>query len=429
MKTKYDFISEFLESSKLNFPQKERILRLVSIELKKDYTTNEEIQSRLRILEDKIGLADQNKVSIITLDGKNFTGKESSKKEDNSIPKYLHPFNLFKYLLFYNQNPVLKSTCHEIDSTELETIIKYCGNDRYVFERHLEKIIEAFEKHDKKHFAPFQVKSLIRGYITGKDSSGQELKKGWSSNNILFTWSNSELKAWSLENENIPPNIDEGLMNQIEKIGYEFIPPKQLRNGILLRTFSDLVIHFKKLFHLRSDNSLKDIIKRENETKRWSDNIDFEIIDNDFPNNIEFFTDVDKLIQGYNKIIELIVEQSKKQNCGSKAQVKLSLIQTDNGMIFSILHRYSIYGKSVIDATGRLGQAYSNLIKSQLNGLCNFYLKADFEIEGSYEIELWNRPNLWVKEKPIATKLAKPVGGVEHIFEFIKTTIEDDILN
>lgn len=414
-KNKYEFISDILESKKLNQVQKERILKLASSALKNDFSDKDEIEKRLIFIEKKLGFEKKTKEETINQDIK----EDNSITNNNSnLPKYLYPSNLYKYLFAYNQNIVLKSTCHEIDSNELEVIIKYCGTDEYIFEKHLEKIIEAFGEHNKL-FAPPDIKALIRGYLIGKDYKGEQIR-GWSTDGISFNWSSPQLRTWSLDNKNVPPNIDKGLMNQIEKTGYEFKTPVKIRRGEL-NTFSDLVIHFKKLFHIRSDNSLKDIIKRENETKRWVDNIDFEVTNNDFPNNIEFFTDVDKLIQGYNKLIELILKQNEKQNLGSKAQVKLSLIQTDRGMTFSILHKKSIYAKTVRDVIDRLGLTYPNLIKYQLNGLCNFYLKADFENEGSYEIELWNRPNLWVKEKPNATQLTTPVGGVEHIFEFIKT--------
>jgi hypothetical protein len=60
------------------------------------------------------------------------------------------------------------------------------------------------------------------------------------------------------------------------------------------------------------------------------------------------------------------------------------------------------------------------LIKYQINGLCNFYVQADFENKESYRIGIWNKPNLWEKEKPKPIKLPYEIGGVEHIFEIVK---------
>ena len=89
---------------------------------------------------------------------------------------YYYPSSLYKYLFDYNQDPVLRSTCHEIDSNELAIINDYCGTETYQFEKHLEAILEAFEKHEKKNFAPTRVKALIRGYLTGKDFNGELFK-------------------------------------------------------------------------------------------------------------------------------------------------------------------------------------------------------------------------------------------------------------
>jgi hypothetical protein len=217
----------------------------------------------------------------------------------------------------------------------------------------------------------------------------------------------------------VPPNIDEGLMEQIEKTGYELNTPFLLNDGNSVRTFSDLVIYFKRLFHIRNDNSLKSLILRENEARGWNNRIEFKIEDTDFPNNIEFFTDIDKLIQAYNIIIELSLEYNRNQ--GEKIHIKLSLTEKDNVIEFSILHKKSLYGKTIKNATeDRLGNKYSGLVKFQINGLCNFYVQADFENKESYRIGIWNKPNLWVTEKPKPIKLQSEIGGVEHIFEIVK---------
>ena len=64
------------------------------------------------------------------------------KTEVSSLPKYIDPYHLYKFLFDYNQNPVLRSTCHDIDSEELKKINEYCNSDSYDFKKHLKKIIE-----------------------------------------------------------------------------------------------------------------------------------------------------------------------------------------------------------------------------------------------------------------------------------------------
>ncbi len=411
-KNKYDFITDLLETQKLNVAQKERILKLASKELNNTDSSTSEIEERLKIIEEKLGFSEPDIIDD-KIEDQNSTTSDTA----NIPPNYFNPSELYKYLFAYNQNSILKSTCHEIDSDELESIIEYCGTKEYVFEKHLEKIIEAFDQHNKKYFAQGKLTSFIRGYLTGKDYYGKPLSEGWSSNKISFSWSSPELKDWSINNKNVPPNIDEGLMNRIENTGYELGKPVLLRNGDLISGFNDLVIHFKKQFHIRRDNSLRNIIIRENETKKWDNQIDFDITPEGFPDRVEFFTNVDKLVNAYNGVIKLILEQNET----NKPEVKLTLIEGPSGITFSILHKNSLFGKSVRNLTDRPGQTYANLIRLHLNGLCNFYVNADFENDGSYLIELWARPGLWIKERPNATKLTIPVGGVEHIFEFIKS--------
>ena len=90
------------------------------------------------------------------------------------IPSYIDPIGIYKYLFDYNNNLILKSTCHKIDSNELKIINEHCSTDAYDFNKHLSKIIEAFEVHDKK-YAPAFIKSFIRLYLTGKDFYGNNI--------------------------------------------------------------------------------------------------------------------------------------------------------------------------------------------------------------------------------------------------------------
>lgn len=410
-KDKYDFIQELLENKRLTASQKDKVWLLTKEEIKRDGIFGRNLDERVKKLEDLVNNKSIDNEIII---------KEAEIQQipdPIKLPKYFYPSGLYKYLYDYNQNSILKSTCHEIDSSELENINKYCGTEIYIYEKHLDKIIEAFKDHDATHFAPHNVKSLIRGYLTGRTYSG-EIIEGWSSHMFQFNWSCPDLKNWCNQNKGIPPSLDGGLRGQIKNTGFEFSEDIILRNGLIIQKFSDLVLYFKHLFHIRSDNTFKNIIIKENESRNWNSKIDFEIIDNDFPVNIEFFTDVDKLVQAYNRIIELVIKQSKCVDL--KARIKLSLREFNDSIEFSILHKDSIYGKSLKNTMERLGDNYTNLIKNQINGLCNFYVKADFETDGTFKIGIWDGPDLWVTRKPVAIKYDNPIGGVEHIFEIVK---------
>jgi hypothetical protein len=412
LKNKYDFIAEILENKKLTTAQRERVLFLTKEEIKNDGLIGEDLEERVKKLEEIV----KGDAIESTRKEHGYDLKNESKQTVIKLDKYFEPSSLYRYLFDYNQNQILKSTCHEIDSNELENILNYCGTEKYDFEKHFEKIIEAFLEHDKK-FAPGKVKHLIRGYLTGKNHLEEPIEGSHKFSTL--NWSSTELKNWCQQNKGVPPNIDEGLMEQIEKTGYELTSPFLLKDGNYASTFSDLVIYFKRLFHIRKDNSLKSLILRENESKGWNNRIEFTLDDEDFPNNIEIFTDVQKLIEAYNIIIKLTLEQ--KINQDEKVHVKLSLTEKGNSIEFSILHKKSVYGKTIKNSTeGRLGDKYSGLIKFQINGICNFYVQADFENKESFRIGIWNKPNLWVTENPKPIKLPYKVGGVEHIFEIVK---------
>jgi hypothetical protein len=415
-KDKYDFIQELLENKKLSPAQRERVLLLIKEEIRKEGLIGKGLADRLTIIEELVN----EKVKEIPNAIKEPIATDNPEENNQDLPKYFDPSNLYKYLVDYNQNPILKSTCHEIDSNELENILEYCETAEYDFEKHLGKILDAFREHDKKP-APGKVKALIRGYLTGKDFKGNPIK-GWTTDKISHNWSSPELLQWSINNKGVPPNVDKGLMKNLKKKGYQLSRPFIAENGSGIYTFSNLVLYFKCLFHVRSDNSLKNIIRNFNKAKGWEAQMDFEISDSTFPNNVEIFTDVDKFLQAYKGIIELILEQSIGQKV--KPIVRLSLKVNGNSVEFSIFHVGSVYGKTIEDTTGRLGNKYRGLIKNQINGLCKFYVQADFEAGVSYRVGIWNQPDLWNKIKPIpAITLEKPIGGVEHIFEIVKPNV------
>ena len=340
--------------------------------------------------------------------------KEKSKtsKINNNLPTYLRPSYLFEFLFSYNQNHILKSTCHEIDSNELEIINKYCESQEYKFEIHLEKIINEFKKLEKKnYYAPAHMKALIRGYLTGKNFEGKELKDGWSTDNIKYNWSNILIKKYTNDNCNTPPNLSKEILRsrKIKPCKIEQITSHV--NGNTVQTFRELVLHFKNLFHIKNGNSFKSILIKNNEIKKWNESVEFIINDETFPSNIELFTDVDKLVQAYNELLKLIISE---HNLAGKPKVILSLVQKESTVEFSIHHLENQYSKSLLDTVERMGQTYTNLINLQINGVCNLYLNADFGGKQFAKVNIWNG-NL-----DRYSCLLSEFSGVEHIIEFEK---------
>jgi len=404
-KNKYDFIKELLENKKINQNQRERILELTSKEISVEGSLEERVQQIEEIIFNQ--KKETNNLKVKT------SAKGPSKSEDISLRKYIDPFYLYKFLFEYNQNPVLRSTCHDIDSEELKKINEYCDSDCYDFEKHLKKIIENFGEHDKQFRAPRQVKALIRGYLTGKNYEGNQLKKGWSSAHIKINWSSDKLTNWVTNNPNTPPNLNEDIAGdrEIELLGIE----PQINSPITydsIQSFTQLVLHFKNLFHLKSGSQgLRAILDRVNSFKKWEEKVDFEITDKDFPTNLEHFTDVDTLVQAYNKLLKLIIEQHHGEN---KPKVKLRFFEENQRVYLSIHHLNGKYNKTIHNCLDRpYGVDYKNLIYFQINGLCNLYLKADFGSQEFAAINLWDGKKLQAEKLPNFT-------GVEHILEFPK---------
>jgi hypothetical protein len=423
-KNKYDFIKELIEDPKLNLSQRERILELVSREFRFEGTLEQRLQKIEEIL---FGKHDKDilltNIRSFVWDEKEELLAEASNDEferfsetsfeiSNKNPlKYLNPYYLYNFLLEYNQNQILRTTCHDIDSNELKSILDFCKSEKYIFKKHLKVIQDAYAKHENKYKAPYQVKAIIRGYLTGKDFYGDEIA-GWSSENIRTNWNSEELLNWTDVNIETPPNLNEEIAGSKEIELLEFSQIRHAITAIPIQNFTQLVLHFKNLFHIKSGpQSLRKIIERVNLEKDWEEKVSFEFDDNGFINNLEHFTDVEKLIQAYNKIIGLIIEQN---NPNEKAQVKLKYFEENQKVFFTIQHINGKYNKTIENTIERLGQTYTSLIKNQINGLCNFYLKADFGNNKFAAVNLWNGKN---RESEILPTFQ----GVEHMLEFPKT--------
>jgi len=338
------------------------------------------------------------------------------KKEINSklseLPIYLNPSNLFKFLSAYNQDPVLKYTCHEIDDQEIiEGIKEKCETQDYDLVKHQELICRGYDELAKKHFVNPNIKNLILVYLTGTSFTGKN--RTWSSEKININWNSPELTEWGKKNPGIVPNPGQNLINKTKNRGFKFKKalPSELRDK-KITSFSGLVIHFKDLFHIRGDNPLKTLINRINELEQWNETIHFDIREEDFWGNLEFFTDVDKLLQAFKAIVRIILDAVKKGNM-EKPQINLAFKEEDFDVVFSIHHINSIYGKTITNTTERIGTSQTLLIKNQINGLCDLYLQANFDHNHFAEVNLWNgHPRK-------AIKLEK-FQGVKYILKFKK---------
>lgn len=403
-KNKYDFITELLGSEKLNIEQKNNILKLATTELKKDFVDKDEIDRRLREIEEKLGVTENNK------------NPGSQGENTTYIPtKYLNPAYLYSYLTSYNNDDILKGTCHFIDSGELSTINSICETNIYDFHVHYKKIVERFENLNnnyKDKFIDNKMKALISVYLKG----GKE----WN-NTIKINWNSQELQSWVNENQHIPPNLDSSLFQDYNNIGFEFseFRPKNyfLLEEYDIKTFGKLTQYFKYLFHIRAENSILKICKKINQKRNWETEIDFDYTD--INENLELFTNVEKLIETYEKLIYLILDVEDKHKLDKpKVTIGFSNSTNNNIIYFSIHHKNSTYKHTIQDAIERPGQVYKNLITNQINGLCEFQIEADFGNNEFAKLNIWNY-KVW-KDKKMSFETTEEVKGVKYILIFKK---------
>lgn len=391
---KFGFIKQLLDNEKFKPSQKERFLKLVSKELE----SSEDIDNKV--------LEEIEKIKVFIESFKKDVESEKSDKPDTdkagcSLPEYLNPKHLHEFLLEYNQNPILKYTCHPVDNEDnFIEILNVCGTQEYDYHKHVKSI------HKNYSTLSFKYKDKILKNISGLISrylGSYEISEGWSEN-IKIKWTSDELKTWCDSNPGKVPNPGDGF-NQNIRFSFQTI---ELKSGDSLSHFTGLVKYFKHLFHIKHDNPLRPFIddaiflEFNNEVE-----YDFEF-DNDFSYTIDLFTYVETLMQALIRIIKL----SKNHYEEERLNVKLYFGYDEfNQKEFKIVILNSKqFGKNFCDF--RLGDSLTSLIKYQVNGLCDLYLKAFFNDKNSVGIvNVWNGHNMEFIESEEA------IEGVEFILK------------
>lgn len=362
-KTKYNFIKELLEDKKINLNQRERILELASREI----SLEGKLEDRIQKIED-----------IIFNDNPAGDTPPENPPAPRDLPKYIDPLNLYNALLAYNQNPILKTTCHLISSENIDVIVHESGINRYDFKKHLELIKLNFEKLAKDKTFTTKMYTLIKNYLTGEDT--------WSSQNINDNWSDKNLEDWANKNPNIVPNPEDSLSEALGNEGYPLKKPftsKLTKKPI--RKLSELVLYFKSLWHIKEDNSLQEILEIRNADDKYEEWANIQFIN--FSQTLNLFTDVDKLVQAYSKIINLIKANSNPNH----QEIEISYYEDGTKKILSIHQLNTFWKKSISDTIERpFGNSMLPLIEKQINGLCDLHVHAKFEDNQNYKVNLWD---------------------------------------
>lgn len=390
--SKSDFVKNLLKDKTINSQQREKVFDLVA----RDFVNSDEILNKIaKDVEDiKNGMSlkpqevvnSQTAPEVIKMSDEVWDemiqaanpGENESEAIIRNI-KYINPKGLSDFLSEYNQDPILKYTCHTIDNSKsFNNILDECHSEKYEFKRHLELIHRRYKKltYSFKDKVLKNIMGLISTYL-----GTYNFEKGWSEN-IKIKWTSPELETWTNQYPGKVPNPLGNFQN--ERFRFSTI---ELKNGESISNFSDLVIHFKHLFHIKNTNPLKSLI--ENSIfLNFNNQDDYKFsFDECFSNNIDLFTYTEALIQTFNKIIEM----SKKYHENEKLDVKLCFDYDENHLkrFKIIILNSKIFGKNFIDF--RIGDDIQNLIKHQINGLCDFYIKAYFDDKKCCGfVNIWN---------------------------------------
>lgn len=354
-------------------------------------------------------LLDKNPIQ--STDNIGITHRTGIKKE------YTNPKNVQNFLKAYNQDEILKYTCHSIDQEEIiDDIASKYPSTKYVFREHLDLIKKRFQElvkeYSKQNLRPSNnIIALISAYLTGKNAKGENIT--WSSNKIDINWSSNELIKWSDKNPHIVPNPGKNIQHIFQNPGYRLERPfLSHTTGMRITNFTDLVIHFKSQFHIRRDNSLRTIFCYINDqTENWKDKVDISFGE-PFNNGVELFTDVDKLIQAYKRIVNICIDCHENKQEKTKIILNFYDNKDDNATYLSIHHINTLYGKSSKNALERIGADTSVLIEKLINGLCDLYIEAIFSDDRC------GRINLWDAEKDLKFEDIPTITGVKYILKF-----------
>ena len=406
--SKFKFIQNLLENEKFNLSQKERFFKLVSKELENSSKMDEQVLEDIKSIKEKIGLIDEEKpitkkitiADLLNVVDENSKIESPSNEEKENLPIYLNPRALHDFLIEYNQDPILKYTCHTIDSVEsLQNILDRIKLEEYDFSEHLKIIHINFNKLSKKYKGKVlkNIIGLMSTYLGTYDKN-----VSWSES-IKIKWISEELMLWCKENKGkVPSPLD---AFQKEKFRFKTI---EFKNGTSISNFSDLVIYYKHLFHIKNGNSLKPLIEDSIYLNFSEDEKYSFIFDQSFSNNIDLHTYIEPLIQVFNKIIIM----SKKYHHEDILKVKIYFnYDKDEMKEFKIVILNSpTFGKNFIDF--RYGDDLKNLINKQINGLSNFYIKGFFEDKKSIGlVNVWNGKEMEFKEE------TEEIEGVEFILK------------
>ncbi|MEV4887298.1 hypothetical protein MRBLMN1_005880 [Chitinophaga ginsengisegetis] len=392
------FITDLLDNNKkMSTNNKKKLVELVNNEINNGIEISPLIRERLKKLASELYNSSAPSNAEIL----------QNTNEETNIDKlrYKHPLNLIGFLVDFNKNVILKSTTHPIDSNMLGNLLESMKITRYNYKKHLQYIGAEYEvlMKVKRNYLPKGTIGKMKEFLISS-------KKGWSEDNILMGWPSPEVANWCLSHPEHCPSPSEDM----DYPGCELNRPIPLKSGKKLGTFSDVINHFKTQIECRNSSSLDRLLAYENSQRFSGININIEQVQG----GIQFYTDVEKILQAYNHLIYLCIEMhKKKQNSVHEMRIEVALKRCNDGgkhlIILSILDKDAEFEKDIESLLSRYGNTFSGIIANQINGLCDLELVADFRSGISAKVSIWPR-------NEICQRLDSKVGGVQYNLIFYK---------
>ena len=343
--------------------------------------------------------------------------------------EYRSPKHLQRFMELLNNSKddvILQYTSHLISISDRDDIINACGTEKYDLEKHSQLIAAHFHslvetlKKDVPDCEGMKIVSMVRSYLTGKAQYGKETE-GWSRDHITEGWGNKEFLEWGRKNPGVVPNPEEDLENEQKNQGYFLKEDRySLLTGDLITTFSDLLLYYKSLIVIREEYSLKKAIDYSNQKfkEKYNNRIEFEYKKDAFDELIIRYTDVETLLQVYEKIVVICRDKDKDRerirNEVIITKIELSLYEEGDNVCLSIHHLNSIYGKPLnylSSKNARIGNLQRKLLNKYANGLCDIFIEAEFSGKQ------YARYSLWAEDGGAINKISE-MKGVKYIIRF-----------
>jgi hypothetical protein len=415
MNNKISFITELLNSKKIEASQKERLFLLTADELKNNNETDEKIFAEIEAIKRQlVGISD-NKLS--TVDNGAFISpdiEETSQitEEDIKKVKYHSPKIVRDFLKNFRENTNLKFSTHIWDSKE-----KYTDIDSFI--NGLEQDKKDY-KFSNLYNHNLDLYNLINYFLYDPK---QEIKDGVPK----FGWPNlMDIKiGWQFPNTVLIDWCKINYDNQLQSSNFKYpmqfplpqnLKPKKRINGKTISTFEDVVNVFKNEVEFRDNYLYEEIEKKRNMIIP-----DFSFESFESLKGIHFYT----YTRGVTIAIGRIFEMFKKNETAKKIEINHKL--ENNIFILTITQTGSFPTKKIDlkNLKNFIGGDTNEIIKNVFS-LCNYTIISKFktiqdeEIIG--ELKILNQ-NTKYNSKSLITEpefsiVEENVEGFSHQFKF-----------